>query len=405
MTPVRPGAAAALAAAALAGCGGGHGHQRFPVFLQDDAELLHRSPTRVAADLDAIRDDGFTWVRVTAGWSAIAPSPRSARAPRFHASDARAYPRAAWTALDRVVRGAHARGLRVMIDVAFWAPRWAVARSGPDATHARDGVDPGRYAAFARAVARRYPGADGFTIWNEPNSELFLEPQWARTGQIASATEYRAMVDAAVPAIRTEAPRALVLIGATSSLGDEHGTQRDGRVAPLRFLRALACVDARLRPLRTPDCRRFRPLPGDGWSQHPYSPGPPAQPDPVPDDVGLADLPRLVDTLRALHAAGRTERRLDVWITEYGYQTNPPDPTRATSPAQQAAFLPQALALARATPGVASFAQFLLRDLPPRPGPTARDRWADFQSGLRTVDGRPKPAERRLRRALRGLDE
>jgi len=71
----------------------------------------------------------------------------------------------------------------------------------------------------------------------------------------------------------------------------------------------------------------------------------------------------------------------------------------------QARFLAWSEYLAWRNPAVKLFAQFLLRALPPRPGPTARDRWADFQSGLRTVDGRPKPAERRLRRALRGLDE
>ena len=36
--------------------------------------------------------------------------------------------------------------------------------------------------------------------------------------------------------------------------------------------------------------------------------------------------------------------------------------------------------------------QFLVRDLPERPGPSLRIRWRDYQSGLRFENGRPKPA-------------
>jgi hypothetical protein len=60
--------------------------------------------------------------------------------------------------------------------------------------------------------------------------------------------------------------------------------------------------------------------------------------------------------------------------------------------AQQARWLPEAESIALADPRVRSFAQFLLRDLPARPGATARERWSDWQSGLELPDGTPKPA-------------
>ncbi len=70
------------------------------------------------------------------------------------------------------------RGLRVAIDIAFWAPRWAVRRPGDSADRERDTIVVGEFADFAAAVARRYPQAVAFTIWNEPNHNAFLLPQW-----------------------------------------------------------------------------------------------------------------------------------------------------------------------------------------------------------------------------------
>jgi cellulase (glycosyl hydrolase family 5) len=399
--------ATALAPAlALAGCGERRATPApsIATVVQDDAELLHRSPRRISATLDDLRDLGVDWVRVTAGWSEIAPSPRSTRRPRFDARDPRAYPAGAWKALDRVYAMATDRGLRTSIDIAFWAPRWAVARPSRHPDRQRDTIATGDYADFAQAVARRYPRAVAFTVWNEPNHNAFLLPQWRRSGagwRPASPHRYRALVRAAVPRIRAAAPRALVLIGATSSVGSSAGTRPDDRMAPLTFLRAMACVDARLRPLRVPECRSFAPLPGDGWSHHPYSLElAPWQSDVHPDNVRMGDLDRLTTLLARLHAAGRTVKPLALYLTESGYQTAPPDPTWKVSLADQARWLPEAERVARRQPSLRSVAQFLVRDLPERAGRRLKTRWRDYQSGLRFADGRPKPAHAAFAMAL-----
>ena len=72
-----------------------------------------------------------------------------------------------------------------------------------------------------------------------------------------------------------------------------------------------------------------------------------------------------------------------IWITEYGYQTNPPDSLFGVSWTQQAAYLLQAFALARKNPRIDMMLWFLLKDEPGLGG---------WQSGLVTFGGRRKPA-------------
>jgi hypothetical protein len=391
--------AVAIALITTTGCGADDRPPASPgivTIVQDDAELLHRSAGRIAGTLDDLRDSGVDWVRVTAGWSVIAPAPLATRRPTFDAADPEAYPAGAWRSLDRVYAMARRRGMRTAIDIAFWAPRWAVARSTRRNDRERDTISTEAYTDFAQAVARRYPRAVAFTVWNEPNHNAFLLPQWERTAegwQPSSPHLYRAMVQSAVPAIKAVAPNAIVLIGATSSIGSERGDEPADRMAPLTFLREMACVDKQLRPLLRAECRSFSALPGDGWSHHPYSlQFAPWQHDPRADNVRMGDLDRLTSLLARLHAGGRTARSLPLYLTESGYQTAPPDPTQIVSLVDQARWLPEAEQIARRQRSLRSVAQFLVRDLPERPGRGLRQRWGDYQSGLRFADGRPKPA-------------
>jgi hypothetical protein len=110
---------------------------------------------------------------------------------------------------------------------------------------------------------------------------------------------------------------------------------------------------------------------------------PPSRRLPDRDDAGAADLDRLSELLEQLADRGRIERRLDVYVTEFGYETDPPDRRRGVSLGRQAAYLTQAAALAMRRPDVRMHAQFLLRDVP--------ERWL-YQTGLLRADGRPKPS-------------
>jgi hypothetical protein len=434
------------AAAALALAPAAHGAP-IETVVQDDALFLHGSDAEVADGLAKLRELGVDRLRLTAGWSVIAPDPDAATAPAFDAADPAAYPQGNWANLDRAVRMATAAGIRPMIDIAFWAPRWATTEPAGATARLRTGMDPARYAAFAHAVAERYSGAwrpapgrvpppepsqddapslvgqllggsqpaqqpsaqpapagqqpdplpavDAFTIWNEPNHPGFVMPQWAKEGGVwvaASADTYRAMVQAAYPQIKAVAPGAKVLIGGTSALGsDEPGT---AGVPPLAFLRRLACVDDELRPVATGACAGFQPLPGDGWSHHPYSLR--RLPDRVPanpDEVPVGALGRLSLTLQALVAMGRlAPADADLYLTEYGYETNPPDPQAPFSLADQGRLLAWGEDLGEQISGVRMWPQFLLRDRPGDPAGPAMRPFGDWQSGLLMADGTPKPA-------------
>ena len=82
-----------------------------------------------------------------------------------------------------------------------------------------------------------------------------------------------------------------------------------------------------------------------------------------------------------------------VWITEYGFQTNPPDRVFGVSYAKQALYLKQAFAIARKNPRIDLMTWFLLRD---EPNSRIGNGW---QSGLMTAAGQEEAGVHRVRQA------
>jgi hypothetical protein len=93
--------------------------------------------------------------------------------------------------------------------------------------------------------------------------------------------------------------------------------------------------------------------------------------------VTLGNLGDLIKEVTRLYGNKR------IWITEYGYQTNPPDRLFGVSWAKQAAYLTQAFSIARKNPRIDMMLWFLLKDEPTLSG---------WQSGLLTSSGKKKPA-------------
>ena len=138
------------------------------------------------------------------------------------------------------------------------------------------------------------------------------------------------------------------------------------------------------------ECRGFRALRADGFAHHPYSldtaPGASA---PTLDRVQIGELGKLTGLLAELHRRGRIERKLPLFLTEYGYETNPPDP-RGVAPEVHARYLGHATYLGWRQPEVKMFPQFLLQDVGPDETKAPRKRWHEYQTGLFHHDGRVK---------------
>jgi hypothetical protein len=400
--------------------------------FQDDDHLIYAPTATVRSTLDRLKALGVDRIRATVLWRAIAPHPGATAPPSgFDPSDPAEYPPSAWAPYDRLVGLAGARGIALDFDVSGPGPLWAMARGARGSRYADHWMPSAtQFGAFVTAVGRRYSGhypAPGgsalprvsfWSVWNEPNQPGWLAPQWWTVGGrqvIESAVLYRGYVDAAFAALeRTgHGPSTdTVLVGELAPEGSE--SPSDGfaqAIPPMPFLRALYCVDPGYRPVAGADavalgCPQGRGAsafvganPGlfeaTGFAHHPYSffLAPSARMADA-NFVPLSDLPRLEHGLDSIFAAYGVGRHLPLYLTEYGYETNPPNPYRGVSPATQAEYLNEAEYMAWRDPRVRSTSQFLLYDALPdiRYRRGSERYWSTFQTGLLYADGAPKPS-------------
>ena len=393
--------------------------------MQDDPHVL----ADPGDTLNVFRSLGATDVRIFLTWDSLAPSPNSRRAPHFSASSPSGYPAARWAPYDAAVRAAAARGIGVNFVLTGPAPLWATPPIRPGAgVTARTGHDyepnAADFGAFVAAAGKRYsggyapPGSSSplprvkfWSIWNEPNYGYDLAPQALKGAEVAPYI-YRALVDHGWSALRgTGHGGDTILIGDTAPRGANVPGVANGMV-PLRFLRALYCVDSRFRQLRgsaasargcptnAAGSRRFRSqnpalFSASGFAAHLYTSGQdsaPSQRDPSnePDYGGLIDLPNLTRTLDRVQAIYGSHAHLAIYNTEFGFQTNPPRPTCGCvflSPTTAAYYLNWAEYIEWTNPRVHSDAQYLLYDAP---GANGSRSASGFSSGLEFISGAPK---------------
>ena len=405
-------ALAALAVPALANKG------QVSMF-QDDFVLRGSGNDARTAALNEIDGLGVDVLKVTANWRTLAPGGNQKPAG-FDGADPADYSAAAWAPYDDLIRDAQARGMRVMLMLGALAPDWA---SGSGGIAGSKRPDVGEFRKFVKAVGTRYSGSYAaagvgdtpgppppddpdlplplpaqaspaqagtglprvnlWSAWNEPNLGNWLSPQHVK-GRPYAPHHYRRLVNAADAGLSASGHGSdTYLIGELVPYG-----AADNRIRPLEFIREMACVNRRFRPFRGKQARKrgcdnFKRLPGDGLAHHPYTlaGGPNVRPE-HRDDVPIAYLNRLVKTLRKLGRKNRLEHpRMKVWLTEFGYQTNPPD-FFMTPIGKVPGFMGLSEWLAWRNPHVASYSHYLLRDEQDRSG---------FQTGLRFHGGKAKP--------------
>ena len=377
-------ALAVVVAAVLGSCGNSEdaaptARSQWSIF-EDHDSLVREGEAKREQTLDELRGLGVDTLRVGIKWNEAAPRPLSRTRPPFDATNPDDYP--GFGNYDDLLSRAADEGFRVVAYIAPDAPRWATAsRARVTNATVNSRPDPGAYADFAEAVARRYAGkVEWFSIWNEPNHILFLKPQRE------SPRIYRELVAAALPRIREHASDAKVMVGETAPVGKPGTT-----IGPAEFMRRWLCLDENFdRALVDRTCASFTRLEVDGFAHHPYGP---TQRVPAKEDiVSLLVIRRLGRYLDRAARAGRMPLDLPIYNTEFGLQSNPPDPTVSTTLARQAALINEKEELSYRYPRLRSYSQYLMYDDPPREGVTEQEVWSGFQTGLRFTDGRRKPS-------------
>jgi len=376
------------------------------IFQEDDL-LLRTDASGREATLDQLRALGVDTIHTLVGWSALAPDPTSKTRPHFEAFDPDDYPADGFAAYDGLLRSAQRRGMQVIFTVSGFAPAWASNCGGPVSVRRTCKPDAGAFRSFVAMLGRRYSGSydpgdgqgplprvDRWSIWNEPNQSGWLYPQQVRHGSSVipfAPILYRKMIRGATGALdATGHGSDQILLGETAPLGRTTGSLGKRSLAPMDFLRETFCLDRHWRPYRGRDarlrhCSSRERLDVNGLAHHPYTRA--ASRDPRASigrgDITVATLSRL--RLAADRAARQRviPRGVPLYLTELGFQTDPPDRLAGTSLGLQAKWLNYSEFQAYRQSRVAGIAQYQLRDEP---------NLAGFQTGLQYKDGSAKPA-------------
>ena len=307
--------------------------------IQDDA-WLEFGPGKLNQRLATFKRLGVPFVRFTLHWNEIATRrPKKPGSPRDPAYD--------WRGADRVLRGLRRYGLTPVLTL-VGTPAWANGGRAPSYAppHPRD------FRNFARAAARRYRWVRYWLIWNEPNEHLWLRPTRA-------AIYVQHLLNPAYDAIHSVIRHARVGGGETAPRGGLGG------VAPVVWVHGMALAHAKL----------------DAYTHHPY----PSSPAETPSSHGCRNCPSItMATIRKLLIlVKRYFGTKPVWLTEYGYHTNPPDTFFGVPLKKQATLLNLAAMRVWRLPRVTMLIQYLYRD---------EVSLSRFQTGLIFADNRAKPS-------------
>jgi hypothetical protein len=353
------------------------------VGMEDEALIFSAEAASVAAQW---RSMGVDYVRIQAFWNALSPGTNSPNIPAgFDPSNPNS-PGYNWGPLDAAINAVRSNGMRVMLTINQSNPRWASTQ--PSVRQASWMPNPTRFAQFVTAVGRRYgQQVDRYLMGSEPNQLPFLAPQFTCRGRRCTPVAphlYRALVNAGYPALKAADPGAQILIGELAPIGSP--PSRTSGLTPLLFLQQMACVDTKFRPVRTGSCRGFKAARGDAFGYHPYvnTKTSPFTATRNPQLAKIGDLPRLLGWLDRLTAKRRlrsTTGRFRLYLTEYGYITNPPNRRYGVSQAKQSLFNAEsAYVVWLRRSRIKLLTQYEFND----------DR--TFPTGLRFINGRPKTA-------------
>jgi hypothetical protein len=355
--------------------------------MQDDKELFGERGEDPAGAMREMRDLGVDVLRTNVLFYRTYKRPTDRVKPAGFVTGDPNEQLYDWSKTDRVVALARENGIKLMFTVSGPGPHWMSEQP----SHCR-GSKPctwrpraSEFGQFAAAVAKRYHGVvDWYSIYNEPNLKEWVTPEvtGTRYGRVeTAAVYYRKLWTAAYKAIRTYDParRNRVLFGEVASIS-----------APLPFLNAALCLDPSGKPFKG----RLRKLHGcgarpgklniGGWAIHPYNQGglgPPRRRVGSRTSLPQQYIPRLHKLSARAASRGRVPGGRGIFMTEFGYQTRPPDPVSFTSPREQAQYINESDRLFFGDSRVKTVSQYQLVDVP---------QADQYNSGLRFAGGKKK---------------
>jgi hypothetical protein len=337
-------------------CAGAQHTQPLVVGAVEDAAKWSPNPDQTMAET---RGSGFQAVVLSAVWA------RGALAQKD------------LPPLRRAVDAAEAAGVRPILAV------YQLSSSTPVSLQ-----DRSAFAGYAAALAAGLPGIRDVVVGNEPNLNLFWQPQFGPGGEDAAATSYEALLATTYDALKADDPGLDVIGGGLAPRGGDDPEASRRTHSPTRFIRDLGAAyraSGRSLPLM------------DAFSMHVYGESsriPPTLAHPRTTSIGIADYGKLVRLLgTAFDRTGQVGSALPIVYGEYGVETMIP-PAKAglytgrevvpTVDLQtQADDYRSAISLARAQPTVRMLLLFHVFD---------ETRLEGLQTGVRYADGSPKPS-------------
>ncbi len=303
-----------------------------------------------------LSDLGADVLRLNLYWYQVAPTkPRNGANPADQAYR--------WARYDRAIARAKQHGIEVIFSI-IGTPAWANGGQGWQYAP----TNAATLRAFATAAAKRYPLVDRWLAWNEPNAPNFLRPQsqlvagrWVFTSPSVYAPICNAIVDGVNAVNRSDT----VACGLLNPRGKPKPNGRRDSVSPTLFLEGMKNAGAR------PEVIAYHPY---AWTSQIA----PTAKVKGTNAITLGNFQVLVSAIDRLYGS-----QIRIWVTEYGYQTNPPDASFGVSWATQATYMRQAFTIMRAHPRIDLALWFQIKD---------DSRLEGWQSGVISTDNVVKPS-------------
>jgi hypothetical protein len=255
-----------------------------------------------------------------------------------------------------------------------------------------DDASRSAFAAYAVALVQALPALRTVFVGNEPNLNLFWEPQFDPSGGDAAAIAYEQLLAVTYDALKSADPKLIVVGGGLAPRGGDDPNASRATHSPTTFIKDLAAAyraSGRARPLM------------DMFSIHVYGESPKIPPSfrhPRTTSIGIGDYDKLVSLLgRAFDGTAQKGSKLPIVYGEYGVETDVPAQASGyidnevvpTADAEtQARDYRQAIELAACQKNVRGLDFFHVLDERSLKG---------LQSGVYYLDGAAKPSARAVK--------